>query len=189
MTAIGEISKLKDEINKMKKEKKETVKVINEKLSMLRSEIMDLYRLNYQLTCLKQSAFGEIQPDIVKFNDECFSGKDHDDYLKQFNDFKNEMSYFTIFKGKSNFLVLWLDKEQIEAHSKNNELIFKTPASFVEYISLFHKLRGMKGVENVNFYKCDIANVENVIKELGNGLDECSKQDAADSDDSDDAFN
>lgn len=166
MTAISEINKLNEKIEKMKEDKKAFTKGANEAIDRLRDELIKMYKINYQLLCLKQSVFGEIQPELIKFNEDCFHGRFLEDYRKKFENIKNEVQYFTILKGNANYLVLWLTNEQIEEYSKLFTLEFKTPANFVDYICLTNKLKSLKDVENFNYYKCDIKNIKKVISAI-----------------------
>lgn len=168
MTAIDEINKLKDEVNSLKNKNKLFVKGANKAITELREELMQQYRLNYQLSMFKKSVFEDIQPDIVKFNENCFKCKELDNYKKIFNDFKNEVYYFTILKGKADYIVLHLSNEIIEHYTEEDkELIFKTPASFIEYEALKNKLSKQEDVE-LNYYKCKIKNIDKVLKALKN---------------------
>ena len=164
MSAINEIKQLKSEIQKMKSERNTFIRGANDKIGELRDELMNMYKINYQLLQLKQSVFKDIQPDIIKFNESCFSGRLMEEYKQKYAKIKDEIYYFCIFKGKANYLLLWLDNESIEEHSKTFELEYKVPSTFIEYNLIMSELKKSDGVSNLNFYKCDIKDINETIK-------------------------
>lgn len=161
---MSEIKKLENQIKELKTKNKTFINGANEAIGILRDELIKMYKLNYELTCLKQSIFQDIQPEFIQFNESCFHGRLLEDYKKKYNDIKSEIYYFVIFKGNSNYLLLWLNNKQTDEHSKTFNLEYKIPATYVEYKLIMNKLKSSNDIENLNYYKCDIKNIDNVKK-------------------------
>lgn len=161
---MSEIEKLENKIKELKSKNKIFINGANEAIEVLRDELIKMYKLNYELICLKQSIFQDIQPDFIQFNESCFHGRLLEDYKKKYENIKSEIYYFVIFKGNANYLLLWLNDKQVEEHSKIFNLEYKIPSTFVEYKLIMNKLKSSKDIENINYYKCDIKNIDNVKK-------------------------
>lgn len=167
MTAIDEIKKLRAENETLKEKNKTFIQGANSAIANLREELMKMYKINYQLTMFKQGVFNDIQPDdIVKFNPDCFHGRFLEKYEKQFEQIKDEIYYLTIFKADASYLVLHLNNEQLEKFAGIYELVYKLPASTVEFSVIKNKISNSENVEKFNYYMCDIKNIDKLIAEL-----------------------